>query len=482
MKVNKQIIFLILIFLLAFGLRLYKIDNPIADWHSWRQADTAAVSRNFIKEGFTPFYPRFDDLSHTASGLENPQGWRFVEFPVFNLIHAGLFKLIDIFNLDLWGRLIAVISSLFSLLFLYLIVAKFWGERAALLSTFFFAVLPFSVYYSRVILPEPLMITLSLGAIYFFTNFIDKNGKSNWVFSLLLGILALLTKPYAAFIMVLPMAYLTINKLWQNRKGKKEIRKIIISTSLYVILILIPLVLWRLWIKQFPEGIPNNEWLLNYGNMRLKPVWWRWLFYERIGKLILGGWGLVFLVLGVLTKKEGHSDIFFYSFLGGSFLFLFIFARGNIQHDYYQALIIPALSIYLGRGAETMLFGFKKKSYLLIRYLVFITCLLFGILFSWFEIRGYYQISNPIIIKAGKQADLILPQNAKAIAPYGGDTAFLYQINRPGWPVMTGSIKDLIELGATHYVSVNFDEDTKEIMRQYNIIEQNERFVIVELQ
>jgi len=91
-------LWLALIFALALLLRLYKIDNPIADWHSWRQADTAAVSRNFLKYGFNPLYPRFDDLSCTASMRENPQGWRFVEFPIFNLIHAGLFKVFNYFN------------------------------------------------------------------------------------------------------------------------------------------------------------------------------------------------------------------------------------------------------------------------------------------------------------------------------------------------------------------------------------------------
>ncbi len=30
------------IIILGLALRLYKIDNPIADWHSWRQADTTS--------------------------------------------------------------------------------------------------------------------------------------------------------------------------------------------------------------------------------------------------------------------------------------------------------------------------------------------------------------------------------------------------------------------------------------------------------
>ena len=45
----KHKILLILILLLALILRWYKIDNPLADWHSWRQADTASVSQEYLK-------------------------------------------------------------------------------------------------------------------------------------------------------------------------------------------------------------------------------------------------------------------------------------------------------------------------------------------------------------------------------------------------------------------------------------------------
>ncbi|MBP8591221.1 glycosyltransferase family 39 protein [Candidatus Shapirobacteria bacterium] len=482
LKIFKNEKFLLaLIFILAFSLRLYKIDNPIADWHSWRQADTAAVSRNFIKYSFNPFYPRFDDLSSIPSGKENPQGWRFVEFPVFNLIHAGLFKLFDTFSLEIWGRLTAAISSLFSLLFLYLLAKIFFGKKTALLTAFFFAALPFNVYYSRVILPEPLMIAFSLGTLYFFVKFIEDKEIMAWLISCLLGILALLAKPYAVFIMGLPMAYLSLSQLLKERKDKKALKKDLLLTILYVVFLFLPFLLWRDWMKNFAEGIPANEWLFNAGNMRFKPVWWRWLFYERIGKLILGAWGTTFLILGLISKKDRHADAFFYSFLTGALLFLVIFARGNIQHDYYQALIIPALCLALGRGANLLLASFEKKSYPFLRYCLTIVCLLFTLLFSFFEVRGYYQINNPAIIEAGKRADTILPKDAKVVAPYGGDTAFLYQTNRPGWPAITGSIDDMIKLGATHYVSVNFDKDTKRVMEKYPVLEKTEKYVIVEL-
>src|SRR5438309_12010707 len=83
-----EIFALALVLCIALFCRLYKISRPIADWHSWRQADTAAVSRNFIKEGFNPFIPKYDDMSTQANGLDNPQRYRFVEFPIYNSLVA----------------------------------------------------------------------------------------------------------------------------------------------------------------------------------------------------------------------------------------------------------------------------------------------------------------------------------------------------------------------------------------------------------
>ena len=57
----------------------------LADWHSWRQADTSAVTRNYVKHGINILYPTYDDLSNVASGKDNPRGLRFVEFPLYNV-------------------------------------------------------------------------------------------------------------------------------------------------------------------------------------------------------------------------------------------------------------------------------------------------------------------------------------------------------------------------------------------------------------
>jgi hypothetical protein len=108
---NKLILILLTFILLGgFLVRLYRFDNPIADWHSWRQADTSAVSRNFVEHGYDLLHPRFDDLSNIPSGKDNPQGYRFVEFPLYNVAQAGLFQVFGILTLEEWGRLVSIIS------------------------------------------------------------------------------------------------------------------------------------------------------------------------------------------------------------------------------------------------------------------------------------------------------------------------------------------------------------------------------------
>ena len=99
----KGIEYIILSFVLVLGflVRLYKINNPIADWHSWRQADTSSVTRTFVDKGLNLLYPKYHDVSGIQTGYLNPEGYRFVEFPVFNLFHFLLVKLLPDYSIEL---------------------------------------------------------------------------------------------------------------------------------------------------------------------------------------------------------------------------------------------------------------------------------------------------------------------------------------------------------------------------------------------
>lgn len=465
-----EIITVGLILALAFVLRLYKIDNPIADWHSWRQADTASVTRVFSQEGINLLIPRFQDISSIPSGKPNPHGYRMVEFPLYNLAHLATYRLAPNLGLDKTGRLTSVIISLVSILFLYLIVRKLSGIKLALLSTFIYSVLPFSIFYSRVILPEPLMITLFLISFYLFLQ----KGYLSFILSAVFLALALLVKPYAIFFS-LPFIYWW----WTNRKDKRFAFPLLV---VYASIAFSPLLVWRVWIKQFPEGIPASAWLYNNLGIRLRPAWFRWLFGERIAKLVLGYWGLIPFGIGVLSLKKTDGWIY-RLLLIGIIAYFIVFAGGNVQHDYYQAITIPYLAIVTAIGIIRMAKPqpeFSRISGILLA----IFCLGLMLFLSWYEVRGYYQVNNPAMVEAGKEADKILPKNARVIANYNGDTAFLYQTNRFGWPAITTDLTTMIKGESdVYYISVNLDNQTKAIMsdKRHQVVENDVRFVIIKL-
>ncbi len=454
---------------LAFFLRLYKIDNPVADWHSWRQADTAAVARNFIKFGFDPLRPRYDDISNIATGFDNPLGLRMVEFPIYQLIGAGLFSLIGVFSIEIWLRLVSILAAVGSVYLIYKIGERLINNRFGLVAALIFAILPYSVYYGRTILPESLAVFFALAALYTFTIIPNRA-----ILSAVFASLALLVKPTSGFIIV-PITYLAYHKygLWRIIKTP--------LTYIYLFIVLVPFALWRNWIGQFPEGIPAYTWLLNGDGIRLKGAWFYWLFGERIAKLILGYWGIFLLGLGIISKQKQKKGWFFHWLGAGALLYMIIFATGNVKHDYYQIIILPAIAFYTALGVEYILLNLNRLSnkYFVLMFSCFIAFLTLAL--SWHEIRSYYWINNPVIVEAGKSADKILPADAKVIASYGGDTSFLYQTNRQGWPIGF-EIEDKIKKGATHYVSINPTGPEEEMLKEnYRVLKETNKYLVIEL-
>ena len=472
-KFSRSTLGLLLILVLGFVVRLYKIDNPVADWHSWRQADTAAVTRNFVWEGINLFYPKFDDLSSIPSGKPNPKGYRFVEFPIYNAISAFGAKILAKFlTVEICSRLVSIFFSLASCYLLFLITKNFFGEKVGLLSAFFFAILPYNIYYSRVILPEPMMVMCSLGMIYFFYRWMENNKLLSCYLVILFAAVGLLLKPIVAFLF-LPLFYL----IWRERKLKG-----FFPFFLFVFLSFVPLLIWRWWVSHFPEGIPAYLWLLNQDKIRFKGAWFWWLFGKRIGELILGFWGLVPFGLGLVLKPGKKEGWFFHFWLLAILLYFSVFATGNVRHDYYQIISIPIICVFLGKGMNFLLSVPRRSFNSVLCYLFSVICILFMLAFSWYKVRTYYWINRPEIVEAGKAVDRLVPKDAKVIAPYKGDTAFLYQTKRKGWPIVEAPLEEMRKWGAEYLVSVDVkDKGIQGLKKKYKVLEETDSYIIFDL-
>ena len=244
--------------------------------------------------------------------------------------------------------------------------------------------------------------------------------------------------------------------------------------------------LWRYHSFQYPAAVPPSGWLLNGNHIRFRPAFFGWMFQQRLGELILGVWGLPVFVTGLLNSFTQKYS-YFLPFAFSSLIYLFVFATGNVQHDYYQIPIIPSVSIFLAIGfyefwqfRHNLMYTFASRG-------LTVFCVGMMLYFGWYDVRGngikgYYQVNHWEIVHAGQAVDKVTPKDAIVVAPYLGDTAFLYQTNRQGFPFMSMPIKDFHDrFNVTYYVSTNYDDQTNWIMKRYPIIEQTPEYVIVKI-
>ena len=448
-KFNFEYILLAIVLLLGFAVRLYRVDNPIADWHSWRQADTASVSRNFARDGINMLYPRYDDISSIQTGIFNPKGYRMVEFPIYNAVHATLFNSFDTFSLEKWGRILTAFIATLTGFFLFLLGKKHYSMKVGLLAAFFYMFLPFNIYFTRVILPDPLGVLFAVSGLYFF--------GINFIVSGILFALAFLQKPFFA-VYLFPL----IPDLLKRENFKKNL--------LFLSLAFTPFMLWRAWISQFPEGIPFYTWAFNGDRIRFHPAFFRWIFGERIGILILGAGGVAPFVYGLVKKLDNKFNLYF---VLGAIFYLVAVATANVRHDYYQILIIPMIAMTLSIGSVYL---WKRAK------IILTVSLLVMFLIGWDRIKPFYQINHPELIEVGMAVDEKLPKDAQIVIPYNGDTAFLYQTKRKGWPAVDDSIDHIIEKGADYYVSIDLGSaDTINFSKRFETVAKTNQYIILDL-
>ncbi len=461
----------LLILAVAFVLRLFWMQNPVADWHSFRQADTASVTREYVKHGIDLLHPRYQDLSNSQSGTPNTEGWRMVEFPWVNGLTAGLI-LITGANEIVVGRLVSIIFSLLGIATLYGLVRRVSDEKVALVTAVVMAILPYSVYYSRAILPEAVMLGVIGTALLAYDYWLEKKTLTAYLVALMSLTLAVLLKPFVVFLAPLFVALTWYRRGW---KGFLDYRIYLLAGLSFV-----PFIAWRKWIEQYPSGIPANEWLWNGNGIRWRPAWFRWLLWERLTLLIGGIIGALFGAINLVAWRKKEVVIYAAWWLG-MVAYLSAVATGNVQHDYYQVILVPIVSISIGRGVIIVYDWLLKRFSANIAGVTVAILLIAMELIAWQHIKGFYNINHWEYVEAGQAIDRLTSPDAKIIAPAFTDTQFLFQTNRTGW-ALGSDIDQKIREGATHYVTTVEDDELRSLQQRFTTLEKGKRYTILDLQ
>jgi hypothetical protein len=369
-----------LVFILLFGFfaRAATYKSPLLDHHAWRQADTASIARNFVRERFNVLYPQVDQRGAQPYGYVET-GLELFAFTVAAISKAGAFH-------PETGRLLSALLFLGSCWLAFAVVRQRYGTEPAVAAAFLYAFgFPLLLFIERAFMNEALLIFLSLACFRLTQRYLDRP-------RLLDGALLVVA---SSLIAAVKLPYLIvwggIAGLFLERYGAKTLAR------------------WETWAIGIVNVLVAAAWYrhahalaqttgLSFGmtdklfDPRLVfslgfPAQMIW----RLVRDILGPVGIVAAVVGAwlaVRERRWFEPLAVAAFLA----YVVIVARGNAEHDYYQLALIPIAPVVAGRGVARLADAFARPRFdrtataaSLLAFAAFCTFARLASAHSWFE-------------------------------------------------------------------------------------------------
>lgn len=430
---DKSRYLVIVVFVIIFLMRLYKISNPPLDYSSWRQTDTDSIARNFADYNFNIFCPQLNYDGPMPNYVQ-------LEFQVTTFIIAIFYRIFG--YSPIIGRSIPIAFFMGSCCYLYFLVKRKSGVKIAALSVLFYGILPLNVLYSRNIMPESSLMFFTLGALYYFMEWIDKGRLKYYILSIIFSSLAVATK-VPSILICLPMMYLAV------RKYGVSIFRMPHAYIFTVAVLFLPYV-YFMWLgsiseQSFVNGIGFGMVIPNFPSAIFNTDNLSYVLGQLRDKILTIP-GVILLFIGVFIHKQS-GEKYYYVWLAAAFLHVVII-DAVIHLDYYMVFITPVVSIFMGFTASRLL---QKKKYYYFFYIAAISILINDGIYmnSLLKPQNQYTTIGDHVISCTLREDLII---------IGRDSPeILYTSGRKGWRLYDSllipeNIEKLRSEGAVYFV------------------------------
>jgi len=329
-----DIVFILLIFFLGFFLRIYRLHEFIS-FHQDQVRDLLYIKDHFEKKQMILLGPKA-----SVGDFYLPPFWYYLMSFAYLFSPSPLSPAV----------LVALINSLTVFLF-YFLGKSFFDKKVALVSSFIFAISPFSIEYSRFAWNPNPIILFSFLTFYFLLSYLKKESLNDFILGTVAANLSLQLH-YQGFI-IFSFYFLTILFF-----KKINLKKFIIYLVINLLLIL-PFIIFEIK-NHFPNILGIINFIINNqtkNNLKLFGIPFfvkfilfdfssfisRTLFFKN---LILGYLGLAiifFLMIKNFFSKKQETKILNYFFIFSFFMF-FIYKNSLI--DFYLLFLVPFLILY----------------------------------------------------------------------------------------------------------------------------------------
>jgi 4-amino-4-deoxy-L-arabinose transferase-like glycosyltransferase len=395
--------------------------SPLLDYHYHRQTSTAAIARNYHRDGLHFMSPRID--------WDGPNDGRTaaMEFPLYTWLIGALWPIAGLGVL--WGRVLSLLFSVLTAVYLYFFVARDAGDEAALYAGLIFTALPVEIYFGRTVQPESLALLATMAALYHWDRSLER-GRSwgHWLAAVVAAFLAVAHKlPYAyIFLPLAAQAYLKLGPR-MLRDARVWIAPVAAALAVFA------------WYHRASTGVyvvPTNESefasLLDYGRLG---YFVKYQFLSRYPELTTSYAGLLFVVLGFrdLVWKRGRRLYAWWLLAVG----VDIVAGGHytFDHEYTSLPFAPVNAALAGAGLAWLRARAAEAPRPKRRWaLAGVAVLALSIpVHAVFRISRWYKLNFPYLTDAAKAADAVSASGDLFVCNQRAASLCLYYLDRRGW-------------------------------------------------
>ena len=326
----------IILLLLAFGIRLFHISRPPMDFASIRQYQGAHIARGI-------YFETNDSVSAEEKNIAklNMQRMGFV-------LEPRIIENLAVFGYHIAGkellwipRVLSVIFWITGGFFLFLIARMISSYGAALFSLAYYLFLPYSISASRSFQPDPLMLMMLLVSIYTIMVYFEKPSMLRFIVSAIAASLAIYIKPYCLFPIWIVFLFISFSK--------NGLRKTLLSIPVpaFIFLSFIPAFF------QYVYGmLTNTGFLQQHARGSFLPhliltsaLWKGW--WAMLGN-VTGYIAFILSAIGTITAPKGMPKTLLAGLWLGYFLFGLSATYQIHTHAYYHIPFIPIAALSLG--------------------------------------------------------------------------------------------------------------------------------------
>ncbi|MCC7179910.1 MAG: glycosyltransferase family 39 protein [Acidobacteria bacterium] len=432
------------------SFRLYRIDAPYVDAHSWRQVTNADIARNWA-EGPIQF-------AKPMVNWGGPDGRVGMEFPLLHLLTAWTWRITGVNSAA--GRAVAVVFSVGTVWLLYLVGTRLFGRPAGLASAAVLALSPSNVYFGRTLLSDVPMLFFSVGAVLGYVIYVQTSSR----LAALLGATSLAL----AGLVKIPAILVLGPVIWC---GIITRRNRLLADPWFVAAPLAALGAVFLWYLHAdllyqetgltqaifrPSGTYPGDIAAWSGPFATVSHWTRadlltmdtfWRLAKRFYSLHLTPPLFVAALAGALfvwRPLPWRTIVDVWALASASLVLVSL--AGQVPHEFHQLPTLPPLALYAGLAMAPVFDATRWRRLGMMRTVAIPVCAAAAIGYFVFNFRNEYGIRTlyradqlgPLMVTAGWAIDVVTPKDALLVTMdyrHGGTNSpmLLYFSHRKGW-------------------------------------------------